>query len=109
MINDTNAASVLRFATNAAVIATESYMRTTGEHPFNCGFAWVTIKPARGALVKELKRQGIGHKGTYGGWQVWNPSGNMTQDCSAKAAGAMAFAKVLGDHNVNAIAGSRLD
>jgi len=104
-----NAAQVITKANAAAHDATDTYLRETGEHPFNCGFAWVTIKPARGALVKEMKRQGIGRKGPHGGWQVWNPSKSYTQDCSAMAAGAGAYADVLSEYGINAITGSRLD
>ena len=36
-----------------------------------CGFAWVTISPARGAFVTYLKSIDAGSKGYYGGYQIW--------------------------------------
>lgn len=109
MVTKDNAPMVLAQAENAAVMATNDYLRDTGAHPFNCGFAWVTIKPARGALVAEMKKRGIGRKGYHGGWQVWNPAHSMTQDMSAIYEGARAFANVLQEHGVTAYADSRLD
>jgi hypothetical protein len=104
-----NAQLVIDEATAAASAATDQYLRTTGEHPFNCGFAWVTIRPARGAIVTAMKASGVGRKGYGGGWQVWNPSGTFTQDSSAIYAGAKAYADVLKKYGVDASASSRLD
>src|SRR3990172_12033858 len=36
-----------------------------------CGFAWVTITPARGKMVQYLKSINEGGKGYYGGYQIW--------------------------------------
>ncbi len=96
-------------AHEAAMNAAKEYLETNGEGPFNCGFAWVTIKPARGKMVTYLKSIRVGSKAYDGGYQIWNPSNNMTQDMSVKYAGAIAFAKVLKDNGINATAGCRLD
>lgn len=104
-----NAANIIARAQEAATAASDEYLRKNGAHPFNCGFAWVTIKPARGAVVAEMKKAGIGRKGYHGGWQVWNPSNAMTQDMSAVYAGAKAYAQVLKDNGVKCYADSRLD
>lgn len=72
-----------------------------------CGFAWVTIRPARGPLVSYLKAQGIGRNGYGGGWRVsiheWN------QSITRKEAHAHALAEVLRAAGVDAYADSRLD
>jgi hypothetical protein len=104
-----NAPMIFAEAQAEAGIATDKYMRETGEHPFNCGFAWVTIKPARGPLVTYMKSIGAARAAYGGGVQVWNPAGSMTQDMSAKYAGAKAFADVLKRYGVNCCPGSRLD
>ena len=33
-----------QLAVRNATIATENYIKQNGEHPFNCGFAWVTVR-----------------------------------------------------------------
>ena len=104
-----NAALIYAEAHNAATTATDKYLRETGEHPFNCGFAWVTIKPARGAMVTFLKKSNIGRKAYGGGYQIWNPSSSFTQDMSAKAAGAGEFARVLNKYGITANMGTRMD
>ena len=79
-----------------------------------CGFAWVTIKPARGALVTYLKSQDVGSKGYYGGWQIWcgrelSPTAGATQSIEIKEAAAGAAAAVLRKYGIEAYAQSRLD
>ena len=96
-------------AKDAAEKAAMDYLDTYGEGPMNCGFAWVTIKPARGPLVKYMKSINAGSKGYEGGYQVWNPSGLPTQDMSAKETGAYAFATILRNAGIDCSVGSRLD
>lgn len=78
-----------------------------------CGFAWVTIKPARGALVTLLKSLGIGYKGYYGGWQIsafdLSATAGATQSVEIKEAAVRAAAKVLSEHGVTCSSSSRLD
>jgi hypothetical protein len=72
-----------------------------------CGFAWVTISPARGSFVTFLKTQGIGSKGYYGGYEIWVRE--FGQSVDRKSAFAGAFAEVLEKHGITAYTGSRLD
>ena len=64
-----------------------------------CGFSWIRIKPARGPLVKWLKREGKGDRGVYGGWTL-SPSDfdrylGRTQSMLRKEAAVRAACKVL--------------
>lgn len=72
-----------------------------------CGFAWVTISPARGAFVNYLKSINAGSKGYYGGYQIWVRE--FGQSITRKEAFAGAFAKVLKNYGISAFAESRLD
>ena len=72
-----------------------------------CGFAWVTISPARGAFVNWLKANELGSKGYYGGYEIWVRE--FGQSVDRKAAFAGAFAQVLEKYGISAYAGSRLD
>lgn len=77
-----------------------------------CGFGWVVIRPARGAVVNELKRRKIGMKSESGGWRV---SSNHIypdfrgQSVTVKYEAAEAFAQVLRNSGVDATAYDRLD
>ena len=62
---------------------------------YPCGFSWVEIKPARGAVVKYLKDNGRGSAGYNGGWTIWNPSNVSTQQMDALFAGSEAFVNVM--------------
>jgi len=72
-----------------------------------CGFAWVNVSPARGAFVNYLKSINAGHKGYYGGYEIWVRE--FGQSVDRKSAFAGAFSKVLNSYGINASAGSRLD
>ena len=72
-----------------------------------CGFAWVTIKPARGAFVNYLKGRQVGSNGYYGGFEIWVRE--FGQSVDRKTAFARAFADVLNKYGINASVGSRLD
>lgn len=72
-----------------------------------CGFAWVNVSPARGAFVNYLKSIDAGHKGYYGGYEIW--VSEFGQSVDRKSAFAGAFAGVLRKYGINASAGSRLD
>lgn len=72
------------------------------------GFAWVTVRPARGALVAAAKRRGLGALGYRGGWVFWSP-GFSGQSIARAEAAAFAFADVLREGGVRAWADSRLD
>ena len=101
--------ALLRSAFKKAADATANYIKDHGEHPFNCGFAWVIVKGVRGKKAELLKSFGF-EKKCYGpGLMLWNPSKNFTQDMSAKYAGARAFADVLSEVGFDVYAGERLD
>lgn len=80
-----------------------------------CGFAWVTIRPARGAFVQFMKSIGKGHNGYYGGYEistnvVERETGvNFGQSYERKMAAAEAFAATLQAWGINAVAEGRLD
>jgi hypothetical protein len=95
-------------ASTAAIEAADAYLKE-GHHWFPCGFAWVTITPARGKFVTYLKSIGVGDKAYEGGWKIWNPSRNHTQSMEALKVGAEAFAKVLQAAGINCYAASRMD
>lgn len=80
-----------------------------------CGFAWVTIRPARGAFVNFLKARGVGHSGYYGGYQISTnviereANVDFGQSYERKMAAAEAFAATLQTWGINAVAEGRLD
>jgi len=56
-------------ATTHAVKAVDDYMKDKEEAMY-CGFANVSIHPARGKLVSWFKKFGIGSSGYGGGWRI---------------------------------------
>lgn len=93
-----------------AELATNKYLQEVGEHPFNCGFAWVEAKVRGNSKVgKMLKERGFKKPYVGTGLSLWNPSNSYTQDMSAKRAGAEAYAKVLRDAGIEIEVRSRLD
>lgn len=93
----------------AAARAAESEFRAKHGEPMYCGFAWVNIKPGTSALAKYLKSKDLARKSYYGGVDVWNPGGSMTQSMDIKEVGAQAFAEVLCKYGVKAYMQSRPD
>lgn len=102
-------ADLLFRARLAAAEAAASKIKENPKEWYPCGFAWVTIKPARGKFVSFLKNNSVGHAAHDGGWTIWNPSNNHTQWMDAKMAGAEAFAAVLRAGHINANADCRMD
>lgn len=100
-----------RAAAIAASIAHDATLPPETTRGFDCGFAWVTVKPARGEFIKYCKSNKLGHKKEYegGGWLFWHPGEHPTQSIGTHEAGARAFAAVLVKHGLVAFAGSRLD
>ena len=99
-------------AVEAATKATQQYIDTNGEHPFNCGFAWVDTFVKGNTKVGKSFINVAGFKKSYsGGFQLWNQSNNYTQDMSAKEAGCQAYVDVIKQHlpDVPVYVGSRLD
>ena len=72
-----------------------------------CGFAWVVVKPNRGAFAKYLK-DNAGFRKHYGGG-LSNWIGDYEQSFDMKRAHATAYARVLKDAGYDAYADSRLD
>lgn len=101
--------AVLTMIENKAVEATAEYIRNYGEHPFNCGFAWVIVKGARGKKSELLKKFGFKKNICEPGISLWNPSGYTGQDMSAKMSGATVYARMLCEYGINAEAHCRLD
>jgi len=99
----------IAIAQEKASIATNDYIAAEGEHPFNCGFAWVVVKGVRGNKAKLLKEFGFDKRCDGPGLSCWNPGRHNTQDMSAKMAGAKVFAKELQSMGINAEAVCRLD
>ena len=56
-------------ARNKAIEAVDKFMEGR-EEPMYCGFANVSIHPARGRFVNILKKAGIGDKGYRGGYRI---------------------------------------
>ena len=56
-------------ARNKAVEAVDKFMEGRDE-PMYCGFANVSIHPAKGRFVNILKKAGIGDKGYRGGYRI---------------------------------------
>ena len=73
-----------------------------------CGFAWINIKPARGAFVKYLKENHIGRKDSYyGGYTIW--VSGFGQSLTRKENYARAFTEVLRKNGLTAYSMSRMD
>lgn len=72
-----------------------------------CGFAWIKIRPARGAFVSYAKKNGIGHSAYGGGYSIW--VSEFGQSIERKEAYARAYATVLTENGIKAHAESRLD
>jgi hypothetical protein len=73
-----------------------------------CGFAWVNIRPARGAFVNYLKDLGIGSVDSYyGGYTIW--VSDFGQSMTRKHEYAKAFARVLESWCITANAHARMD
>lgn len=105
-------AEIHQLATRNATIATEDYIMEHGEHPFNCGFAWVEVFGIRGNTKEGKSFKAVGFDKSYdGGYKLWNPSKSFTQDMSAKMAGADAYVKTVKRYlpDVRMYTGSRLD
>ena len=97
----------------AREVATE-YVQKHGE-PMYCGFASVTIYPARGRLVSWLKENKIGSNGYRGGWRISSydvmagHSHCSTQSLDIKETACDAFCDVLKKYGVTAYAEGRAD
>lgn len=102
-----------RKAAQAAAEVENGNLPPESKRGFDVGFAWITIRPARGPLVSSLKRAGIGRAGGYGsgGYGIWyGDLHNLpTQSVDVHAAAVRAAAEVLQRHGFDASWSSRLD
>lgn len=122
-----------REAASKAALAANAELPPEGARGFDCGFAWVVVRPARGPLVTWCKKAlqddayknhaklkgrasneattKYGHLRDYGGggWEFWCTGFHNTQSISVHRAAAEAFAKVLIKNGIHAETGSRLD
>lgn len=90
---------VLDEAFAAAEKATAEYITKNPGQWYPCGFAWVRINPARGRFVTACKLRNAGSTDEFfGGYTIYNPSGNNTQWMDAKEIGARAFVEVVKKH-----------
>jgi hypothetical protein len=106
---DKTTAPLLHDSAQAAAVEAAAQAEAAATTWFPCGFAWVRIRPARGAFVNWCKANGVGEPSITGGYRIWNPSGHPTQSMEIKLAGAEAYAQMLRDHGINAYAESRMD
>ena len=72
-----------------------------------CGFAWITVRPGNSSFARWLKKQGLGHKAYYGGWEV--PIHDYGQSYERKAIHAAHAVRVLRDAGIQASPRSNLD
>lgn len=105
-----NIEEIVTNALKEAVVAAKNTVADSPTNWFPCGFAWVTIKPATGPLIKYLKENNIGAKANFGsGWVIYDPANTNTQRMDAKLAGARAFAKVINASGYDCSVSSRED
>lgn len=78
---------------------------------YPCGFAWITIRPARGKFVSFLKESGIGRKGYYGGYEIssYEACSFSGQNMYTKEDGCRAFAEVLTANGITTTVNTRID
>ena len=102
-------------ARKVAIKAVDDYMKDK-EEPMYCGFANVSIHPARGRFVSFMKKADIGSSGYKGGWRIsyydimpkshpWR----CTQSMDIKEVGCDAFANALESFGLDCISESRAD
>jgi hypothetical protein len=106
---------IFNSAKTAAVKAVDEYMEGK-EEPGYCGFANISIRPARGAFVKFLKDNKIGGNGWNGGYRVsyydimpQEHRYRNTQSMDIKELGCDAFCAALEKYGIRASMESRAD
>ena len=102
-------------AKNKAVKAVDEFVEKHGE-PMYCGFASVSIHPAKGKFVDFLKRQEIGDKGYRGGYRIsyydimpLSHQYRMPQSLDIKEVATEAFRDELRKYGMTVYADSRAD
>ena len=102
-------------ARKQAVKAVDEYMKDKDE-PLYCGFASVSIHPAKGKFVSFLKKQGIGDNGYRGGYRIsyydimpLRHQYRTTQSLDIKEVATEAFRDELRKYGMTVYADSRAD
>ena len=102
-------------ARNKAIEAVDNFMEGR-EEPMYCGFANVSIHPARGRFVNILKKAGIGSNGYRGGYRISYyeimPPDHKWRHCQSmdiKEVACGAFADALKKYGLRAYMESRAD
>ena len=102
-------------ARKVAVKAVDDYMKDK-EEPLYCGFASVSIHPARGKFVKFMKNAGIGDNGYRGGYRISyydimpkDHPYSHTQSMSIREEASEAFRDELRKYGMTVYADSRAD
>ena len=102
-------------ATTHAVKAVDDYMADK-EEPMYCGFANVSIHPARGRFVTFMKKAGIGDNGFRGGYRIsyydiipQDHKYARTQSLDIKEIATEAFRDELRKYSLTVYAESRAD
>ena len=102
-------------ARKVATKAVDDYMKDK-EEPMYCGFANVSIHPARGRFVSFMKKADIGSKGYGGGYRISYydimPKGHPyshTQSMSIREEACEAFRVELRKYGLTVYAESRAD
>ena len=102
-------------ARKVAVKAVDDYMKDK-EAPLYCGFASVSIHPARGKFVKFMKDAGVGDNGYRGGYRIsyydimpQDHKYRTTQSLDIKEVATEAFRDELRKYGMTVYADSRAD
>ena len=102
-------------ARKVAVKAVDDYMKDK-EEPMYCGFASVSIHPAKGKFVKFMKDAGVGDNGYRGGYRIsyydimpQDHRYRTTQSLDIKEVATEAFRDELRKYGMTVFADSRAD
>ena len=102
-------------ARKVAIKAVDDYMKDK-EEPMYCGFANVSIHPARGRFVSTMKKLGIGSTGCGGGYRISyydimpkDHPYSHTQSMSIREEACEAFRDELRKYGLTVYAESRAD
>ena len=102
-------------ARKVAIKAVDDFVAKHGE-PMYCGFASVSIHPARGRFVSFMKKAGIGDKGYGGGYRIsyydimpQDHQYRSTQSLDIKEVSTETFRDELRKYGMTVYADSRAD
>ena len=102
-------------AKKKAVEAVDAFTKKHGE-PMYCGFASISIHPARGRFVSFMKKAGVGDSGFRGGYRIsyydimpQDHQYSHTQSMSIKEEACEAFRDELRKYGLTVYAESRAD